>query len=404
MPKGNDGNFIIDEDDVSGYHDDGFDSPGKPTPKDTTSTVLTKKNNNNDDELILHGTGPTLPGVRIPDIALHPKLALGPTNTGKNRDRETLIINRTTRGKHALVPVEYPCTRPKDFTNYYPVTKPTYDKGYLNELSYNDEMKRKNAERRKKEQEREAKAAKLARQQYLHGGRKGKGPNFGGNNDGGSNEPVDPKAAMIEFFDRQLAAERRREEARTEAQEAFEYQHHNPDKKVCPSCHAVQSYAELKSGVKRCPRDSCKGALYRPKLLWSEVQGSFLGRWKDFQVKRDKHLAETIAEIQPPFRVTHRKVFNKETGEMEDQEIPKLRWEEVATNFLTRQEEVVQRLAAAAEAAKKERERVEAREKPKLNKAYKFSKPLPDFWTRQMQAVERVNLTFEERLEKLKDL
>ncbi len=80
------------------------------------------------------------------------------------------------------------------------------------------------------------------------------------------------------------------------------------------------------------------------------------------------------------------------------------RWEEVAEGFLTRQDEVVARVKAAQEAAQKERERVADREKVKLNTKYKFSKPLPDFWTRQMAAMERQKMTFEERLEALKDL
>ncbi len=78
-------------------------------------------------------------------------------------------------------------------------------------------------------------------------------------------------------------------------------------------------------------------------------------------------------------------------------------WETVAESFLTRQDEVVERVKAAAEAARKERERQEEKQKPKLNKPYKFSKPLPDFWTRQMQAVERTKLSFDERLEMMQN-
>lgn len=64
---------------------------------------------------------------------------------------------------------------------------------------------------------------------------------------------------------------------------------------MCHSCGGVQSYAELKGGVKRCPKESCGGALYRPKMIWAEVQSSFLGRWEDFNKRRDESLRKLDA-------------------------------------------------------------------------------------------------------------
>jgi hypothetical protein len=80
------------------------------------------------------------------------------------------------------------------------------------------------------------------------------------------------------------------------------------------------------------------------------------------------------------------------------------RWEDVADGFLTRQDEVVARLTAMREAAIKERERKWEASAPKTNSKYKFAKPLPDFFTRQAMAAERTKMSFEERLEALKDL
>jgi rubredoxin len=195
---------------------------------------------------------------------------------------------------------------------------------------------------------------------------------------------------------------RRTTDFRAEAAAAADYAS-NPDKKVCPSCGREQSFAEVQGGVRRCPAEPCGRALYRPRMLWSEVQGSFLGRWKEGLVKKDKNLEKLDSETRPPFRVTHRRVFNRETGEMEEQEIPVLKWEEVGDAFLARQAEVVERLAAAAEAARAERDRKLPAGKPAMSK-YKFSKPLPDFFSRQAAMLERRNMTFEERLDALKEV
>ena len=244
------------------------------------------------------------------------------------------------------------------------------------------------------ELERAKAADKAAKSKYLTGGRGGGkpvAPSFEGNADSGAN--------LAAFFERQDNVEKRRIQGREEAQELHNYTTYNPDKKVCPRCGGVQSFAEVKGKVKRCPRDTCGGALYRPKMLWSEVQGSFLGRWTSFIKDSKANLKKLEAEVRPPFRVTHRKVFNRETGEMEDEEIPKLKWDEVGDEFLKRQEEVVERLNArlAAAAAAKSAPIVFVKEKGRVSK-FKPSKPFPDFDARQAAMLERRNLSFEERL------
>jgi rubredoxin len=401
MPKGAEIDAdVVGEGDIA-YGEEDFDAA---SPKSKGGASASASSSAKPSSLALRKTGAfLLPGVTLPESALHPSSRAVASSAPKtSRTRETLIINRTVRGKEALQPREYACSRAKDFSAFHPEEEPTYDKGYLNELCYADATKQRGKERRKKEIERERKEAAEQKRQYMLGGRKGKGPDFGGEGGGGGDdaggEAANSAASLAAFFDRQMAIERRRDEARVESQQSYLYET-NPDKKVCPVCHATQSFAEWKGNVKRCPRESCQGAHYRAKLLWSEVQSSFLGRWTEFNVKREANLKELAKEVEPPFRVTSRKVFNKQTGEMEDQAIPEQSWEAVADSFLTRQDEVVERVKAAAEAARKERDRVEAKQAPKLNKPYKFSKPLPDFFTRQAQANERTKLSFEERLE-----
>jgi hypothetical protein len=342
--------------------------------------------------------------VRVPEAALHPSKHPATAAVSNARTRETLIINRSSRGLVALRAADYPSSHAKDFSAFYPTETSRYSKGYLNELAYAETSKKQAAEKKKAADKKAAEEEREARAKYKSGGRKGKAGGGGGGGGGGGSEdgPRDANASLAAFFDRQVAVERRREEGRVEAAEAAGYEA-NPDKKVCPSCGAVQSFAEWHGGIRKCNKEGCNGAVYRPRLLWSEVQDSFLGRWQSGLKKREVNLAKLEAEVAPPFRVTERLVFNKETGELEKEDIPKQRWEDVAEEFLTRQDEVVTRLAEAAKAAAADRERVFNREKPKLTK-YKFAKPLPDFFTRQASAVERRNMTFDERYDALKDL
>jgi hypothetical protein len=336
--------------------------------------------------------------VRVPYAAAHPaeakaaaSLALGAAAAASARNRDTLIVSRSTRGIKALVPTVYASAADRDFSHLYSTAPTTYSKDWLNEMAYCLEAKQRTADRRARDDAREAALLKARRAKFLTGGRK-KGADGGGE--------VDKAAALAAFFDRQEQVEKRRVAGRDEAREMHDYNSRAPeDKKVCLKCGGVQSYAEFKGKVMRCPKESCGGAPYRPKLLWAEVQHSFLGRWKDGIKKMAENLAKTEREVRPPFRVTHRKTLNKETGEMEEVEIPKLSWEAVGDDFLTRQDEVVQKLNAriAANAAAKSAPIVFVKEKGPKSK-FKLSKPLPDFHSRQAAMMEKKNMTFEDRL------
>jgi hypothetical protein len=383
--------FVVDEDDE--YASEGFSKSPQASnrPKSSSSssssskpssTALTKKN---DDVSNL-----SLPGVRLPFAALHPAegkaAAAAAASSASARTRDTLIIQRSSRGINALKPVVYRSAEDKDFSSFYKEEVKVYHKEYLNEMSYCMEQKEKSAERRRIE---EAKAAADLKAELAA---------FKGKKSDTSSS--DSSEGLGAFFERQDAVERRRVQAREEAVELHEYSLlPKEDKKMCRKCGAMQSFAEYKGRIKRCPKDTCGGAPYLPRLLWSEVQDSFLGRWKSGLVKASENLKKLDDETRPPFRVTHRKVFNKETGEMEDQPIPKVAWEAVGDEFIVRQEEVVARLNAriAAAAAQKAAPVVFVKEKGPKSK-FKLSKPLPDFFARQAAMSEKRNATFEERL------
>jgi hypothetical protein len=383
--------FVVDEDDE--YASEGFSKSPQASnrPKSSSSssssskpssTALTKKN---DDVSNL-----SLPGVRLPFAALHPAegkaAAAAAASSASARTRDTLIIQRSSRGINALKPVVYRSAEDKDFSSFYKEEVKVYHKEYLNEMSYCMEQKEKSAERRRIE---EAKAAADLKAELAA---------FKGKKSDTSSS--DSSEGLGAFFERQDAVERRRVQAREEAVELHEYSLlPKEDKKMCRKCGAMQSFAEYKGRIKRCPKDTCGGAPYLPRLLWSEVQDSFLGRWKSGLVKASENLKKLDDETRPPFRVTHRKVFNKETGEMEDQPIPKVAWEAVGDEFIVRQEEVVARLNAriVAAAAQKAAPVVFVKEKGPKSK-FKLSKPLPDFFARQAAMSEKRNATFEERL------
>ena len=381
--------FVVDEDDE--YASEGFSkSPqasnrpkGGSSKPSSSSTALTRKND--------EASNLSLPGVRLPYAALHPAegkaAAAAAASSASARTRETLIIQRSSRGIDALKPVVYRSAADKDFSSFYKEEVKVYHKDYLNEMSYCMEQKEKSAERRRQE---EAKAAaELKAELAAFKGKKSE-----------SSSSSDSSEGLGAFFERQDAVERRRVQAREEAVELHEYSMlPKEDKKMCRKCGAMQSFAEYKGRIKRCPKDTCGGAPYLPRLLWSEVQDSFLGRWKTGLVKATENLKKLDDETRPPFRVTHRKVFNKETGEMEDTPIPKVAWEAVGDEFIVRQEEVVARLNAriAAAALQKSAPVVFVKEKGPKSK-FKLSKPLPDFFARQAAMSEKRNATFEERL------
>ena len=392
--------FVVDEDDE--YASEGFSkspqasnsnrpknssssSSSSSSKHSSTSTALTRKN----DDASNTNISLSLPGVRLPFAALHPAegkaAAEAAATSASARTRETLIIQRSSRGIDALKPVVYRSAADKDFSSFYKEEIKVYHKDYLNEMSYCMEQKEKSAERRRQE---EAKAAAdLKAELVAFKGKK-------------SESSSDSSEGLGAFFERQDAVERRRVQAREEAVELHAYSMlPKEDKKMCRKCGAIQSFAEYKGRVKRCPKDTCGGAPYLPRLLWSEVQDSFLGRWKSGLAKATENLKKLDAETRPPFRVTHRKVFNKESGEMEEQPIPKVAWEAVGDEFIVRQEEVVARLNAriAAAALQKSAPIVFVKEKGPKSK-FKLSKPLPDFFARQAAMSEKRNATFEERL------
>lgn len=233
--------------------------------------------------------------------------------------------------------------------------------------------------RRALEAEREARLLAKHKAAYLSGGRgSAPAPSSGGESSSGGGG----------FFDRLEAMEKRLQEGRADAKAAFEYDA-QPDKLVCPSCGGVQSWAEVKAKQKRCTKDKCGGALYRPKLLWTEVRGSFLKRWEDGIKKAQANKAKLEAEVLPPFRVTHRRVFDRETGEMVEQPVPVPVWEEVRGEFYARNDEAVARIEARLDLAEKEAKKLAERIKPPAAKEYKFSKPLPPFWERQKVRLAR---------------
>ena len=209
----------------------------------------------------------------------------------------------------------------------------------------------------------------------------------------------------------------------------------------CPQCGAAQSFTDWRNGVKRCQKDACKGAVLRPAKVWGMVQESFLSRWAEFNIKREKNLAKLDAETLPPFRVTHRVKYIKVgagggrsrcgagagaravgndavfvpvylesaltsappspqgVGKV-DEPIPVPHWVDVAEGFFERTAAVEERIKArVAEAAVNA---AEAASKVTIQalkaRPYKFSQPLPSFHERQAAAAARGNLTCEERL------
>jgi len=297
----------------------------------------------------------------------------------------TLIVARSARGAAALAPRNTGSPRKgvpdlglRDFSGYYAKVTPVYDRAYINELAYMEAGKEKSKERRAIEEDREKRLRAKQKAAYLAGGRGGAPPPpAGGESSTGGGG----------FFDRLEAMEKRLQDGRSDAKLAFEYEH-QPDKLYCPSCGGQQSWAEVKAKQKRCTKDKCGGAGYRPKLLWSEVQGSFLGRWEAGIKKAAVNKAKLEAEVLPPFRVTHRHVFDKESGGMVEQPIPVPVWEAVRGEFYARNDEAIARIEARVDLAAKEAAKLADRIKPPTAKEYKFSKPLPPFWDRQKAMLE----------------
>lgn len=245
---------------------------------------------------------------------------------------------------------------------------------------------------RRAAEERRERAAFLAHKAHVLSGGASSKPKSAGE------DPNSP-AALEAFFERQDNVEKRRVQGRDEAQELHLYTAFNPDKLVCPKCGGVQSFAEVKGKVKKCPKEACGGAAYGPRLRWTAVQASFLGRWSSALKQAAANTAKLEKELRPPFRVTHRKTFDKETGEMVMEELPKLDWDAVGDDFLVRQQAVLDKTAARIKAAEsaKSAPLVFAKEKGPKSR-WKPSKPFPDFFSRQAAMAEKKGLDFDARL------
>lgn len=200
------------------------------------------------------------------------------------------------------------------------------------------------------------------------------------------------------FVDRQDAMTKRLEETRENVAAEYEYKL-DTNHMVCPKCKAPQGYQDWKNGLRRCPKAECGGAIYGYKYLWANVQESFLGRWKSFGIKMKENLEKLDKETLPPFKLVSRKVCNKETGETEELPIEYLPWEDVQDHFFERQQECLDKLEARRTLAEEEAKKMATKLESATLKAlpYKFSKPLPDFYTRQAQSLEAKNRTFDER-------
>lgn len=177
------------------------------------------------------------------------------------------------------------------------------------------------------------------------------------------------------------------------------------DKKVCPVCGREQTFEEYRKSIRKCSRDTCKGAgQFRPAHVWDDVAGDFLGRLDAFVHDRDAHDAARLRDSLPPFRETHRAEYNAATGTMETVPIETSLWADVSTSFFERAEEFKRRHEDTLARLEEERvariasEAASVQGVPKLNTAYKFINPLPPFHERQRIAHERRFMAYEDRI------
>ena len=146
---------------------------------------------------------------------------------------------------------------------------------------------------------------------------------------------------------------KRLEEARANVALEFEYATYD-NHLICGCCGAKQSFTEWKTGARRCPKDACKGTLFRHRHLWVEVQKSFLDRWTAGLEKAKRNMEKLEKETMPPFRLLKRTVFDKESGEMVEEDIVTPDWEACAEHFFERQQEAIDRVEARKAAAEAE--------------------------------------------------
>lgn len=279
--------------------------------------------------------------------------------------------------------------------------QPKYHKSYLNEVAFAETSKARMLEQRAIDAERAKRREAMDKAEYMKGG---KLP--GGKQIERRQETEGGGESTIPFFDRLEAVEKRKMLSREQTKLEYEYSV-NPDKLSCPHCGQVQTFAEVQAIQRKCTKESCNGAHYRPKLLWTEVQDSFLGRWQEGQKVKDKHLADLLADpdVTPVTRVTSVTRYDYGSKRWTTTEVPERAWDDVRGAFYKRNDETIERLKArdaAHEAAQSAP--VEPAVTQAANRRFKFSTPLPPFYERQMAMLEKRNMTFDERFEALKGL
>lgn len=336
---------------------------------------------------------------------------------GELRTRDTVIVKRAPPRAPPPSSTVKPASPPPP-APHVPGEGAVWHAQHLEELTHGREA------RRRAEQKAAAKAAEDAarnrreRALYVHGGFLGPSPieHLLGNKSG---------AGAHDFLERQDAANRAFQAKKSDASLAADYAA-RVDKKSCPECGTLQSFEEWKNGVKRCPRDRCGGALYRPKKVWSDFQKEFLAKWRsDLEGRAEKlkqmekeaappgHLvgpkkipfdAEFWREcyergVPPPWRPETRQVIDPATGREKEVPIPQPKWQEVEDGFLQRNEEGLKRRIETLK--RNEEERIKPPPlppKPVTRNSFRFSAPLPDFHERQRAFDERKNRPYEEKL------
>jgi len=286
-------------------------------------------------------TFPGLPGVSVPSQALKP-LTKVLTATGIDRNPHTVIVAHNKQRDDALKARHMEPTDAQKALRSDSVA-PLYPEPVAKwDPGYLNEVAYAETSKARQAADRERGRAKLRAEEAAARAKPAK-------------KRADEGAATESFFDRQMAMDRRLMEGRALAKEKFEAAQRPP-----PTKHK-----------------------------WCEVQDSFLKRWTEFNKKREENLAKLDAETRPPFHAP-----GKEP----------LEWNaEVAAAFFESQDKCIERLkareAASEEAAKKLSEKVALSQ---FKSTYVFKTPLPDFYTRQSSFAEGRNMTFEERLAKMR--
>jgi hypothetical protein len=176
-----------------------------------------------------------------------------------------------------------------------------------------------------------------------------------------------------------------------------------PDKKMCPNCGKEQSFDEYRKNIKKCQRDGCRGAAYRPAKVWDEVANQFIERLDTFVRGSERRAEERFKASLPPFRQTTRLEFNADSGAMEAVPIEKQLWTEVEADFFSRQEEFEVRHQETLAKLEAERQKQIAKEAatmqgiPEMNK-YEMKTPLVPFYERQQMFADKKKMSFEEKM------